>query len=62
MKINETISIVNDNNPPGSHPRLITRMVVDGKHYLLDRQETLQLAKSVMAILTRNKVRGADTI
>ncbi len=62
MKISESITIVNDNNPPGSHPRLITRLVVEGKHFLLDRQETLQLAKSVKAILTQNKVRGADSI
>ena len=62
MRINETISIVNDNNPPGSHPRLITRMVVDGRHYVLDRQETLQLARGVKAILTQNKVRGANSI
>ncbi len=58
MKINQTITIVNDNNPPGSHPVYITRLVVDGRHYVLNRQETLQLGKSVTSILEQNKVRG----
>jgi hypothetical protein len=54
MKVNTRISVINDNNPPGSHPKRVTRLIVDGKHYLLDRAETKRLADSLINILDQN--------
>ncbi len=60
MKISEQITMVNNNNPPGSNPSSITTLVAGGKRFVLNRQETLRLAKSVKAILDQNNVRGRD--
>jgi len=48
------IRAINDNNPPGSHPTLVTRLIVDGKHHLLDRAATLRLRNSLNSILDQN--------
>lgn len=54
MKVNSYITVVNDNNPPGSHPEQVTRLVVAGKHYLLNRAETKRLLDGLASILDQN--------
>ena len=44
---------INDNNPPGSHPKFITRLRMDGRELTtLDRQRTHDLIESLNYVLT----------
>ncbi len=49
-----SIRAINDNNPPGSHPVLVTRLIIDGKHFKLDRAKTEQLRAELSHILDMN--------
>lgn len=56
MKVNAYIQVINDNNPPGSHPELVTRLIVGGRHYTLNRAETRRLLDGLSSILEQNSM------
>ncbi len=46
---------INDNNPPGSHPKFITRLRMNGRELTtLDRQRTHDLIESLNFILAQD--------